>query len=152
MNFIIYHSGFRGLNLRFGEDPQEIPWISDIFRMLRENPKIKNVYFELGSTFNQLSSFAPETCLHMLGQMIATAGVDHVLWGTDSIWSGSPQSQIERFRRLKMKDELLEKYKYAPLTDEVKKQILGTNAAKLWGLDVAEKRMGHEARHPDAAV
>ena len=34
--------------------------------------------------------------------MIQVAGADHILWGTDSIWGGSPQSQIERLRRLKM--------------------------------------------------
>ena len=39
----------------------------------------------------------------MLGQMIQVAGADHILWGTDSIWGGSPQSQIDRLRRLKMK-------------------------------------------------
>ncbi len=48
----------------------------------------------------------------MLGQMIQVAGADHILWGTDSIWGGSPQSQIDRLRRLKMTDELIEKYKY----------------------------------------
>ena len=75
-------------------------------------------------------------CLHMLGQMIQVAGADHILWGTDSIWGGSPQSQIERLRRLKMPDELMEKYKYPELTDEIKNQILGLNAAKLFGIDV----------------
>lgn len=145
LNFILYHSAFRGLAPASKEaGPQEIPWVSDVIRTLRENPKIKNVYFELGSTFNQLSAYAPESCMHMLGQMIAVAGADHVLWGTDSIWSGSPQSQIERFRRLKIKDELIEKFKYAPLTDEVKNQILGLNAAKLWELDVAAKRKAIE--------
>ena len=34
------------------DDPQEIPWISDILRILKRNPEIKNIYFELGSTFN----------------------------------------------------------------------------------------------------
>ena len=34
------------------DDPQEIPWISDILRILKQNPKIKNIYFELGSTFH----------------------------------------------------------------------------------------------------
>jgi predicted TIM-barrel fold metal-dependent hydrolase len=156
LNFIVYHSGYRGtgfLALGTGEkvkdpksdDPQEIPWISDILRILRKNPKIKNIYFELGATFNQISSGDPVRCMHMLGQMIEAAGVDHVLWGTDSIWNGSPQGQIERLRRLKMKDELIEKYKYAPLTDEVKNQILGLNAAKLFGIDPKEKRKAIKA-------
>ena len=115
LNFIVYHSGFRGfgwLGQRHRrarssdpktDDPQEIPWISDILRILKRNPKIKNIYFELGSTFNMtLGRRDPRSCLHMLGQMIQVAGADHILWGTDSIWNGSPQSQIERLRRLKM--------------------------------------------------
>jgi predicted TIM-barrel fold metal-dependent hydrolase len=156
LNFIVYHSGYRGtgfLGAGTGEkvkdpksdDPQEIPWISDIIRILKKNPKIKNIYFELGSTFNQVSSSDPVRCMHMLGQMIDVAGADHVLWGTDSIWNGSPQGQIERLRRLKMKDELIEKHKYVPLTDEVKNQILGLNAAKLFGIDPKEKRKAIKA-------
>src|SRR6185436_13088281 len=113
-------------------DPQEIPWISDILRILKRNPELKNVYFELGSTFNMTSAYLPEMCMHLLGQMIQVAGSDHILWGTDSIWNGSPQSQIERMRRLKMKPEFMEKYKYPELTDEIKNQILGLNAAKLF--------------------
>ena len=61
---------------------QKIPWISDLFRTLKRSPQIKNIYFELGSTFNMTSLYAPETCMHMLGQMIQVAGVDHILWGT----------------------------------------------------------------------
>jgi predicted TIM-barrel fold metal-dependent hydrolase len=156
LNFVVYHSGFRGMGAigqGTGEkvvdpktdDPQVIPWISDIIRILKKNPKIKNVYFELGSTFNMLSSFAPKACLHMLGQMIQAAGADHVLWGTDSIWNGSPQGQIVRLRRLKMDDALREKHGYPELTDAVKDQILGLNAAKLFGIDVKARRQAIKA-------
>lgn len=151
LNFIVYHSGYRGtglLSLGTGErvrdpqnnDPQEIPWISDIFRILRRNANIRNIYFELGSTFQQLSASNPTRCLHMLGQMIQVAGADHILWGTDCIWGGSPQSQIERLRRLRMPQELIDKYKYAPLTEQVKNQIFGLNAARLFGIDVKARR------------
>ncbi len=141
LNFIVYHSGFRGLESLAGQkDPQEIPWISDLLRDLKGSPQVKNVYFELGSTFNQLSAFAPEKCMHMLAQMIQIAGADHILWGTDSIWSGSPQSQIERLRRLKIKDELIDKFGYAPLTPEIKRQIFGLSAARLFGVDPKAKR------------
>jgi hypothetical protein len=78
--------------------------------------------------------------MHMLGQMLQTAGEERILWGTDSIWGGSPQSQIQRMRRLKMKPELIEKYKYAELSDEVKNKIFGLNAAKIFGIDPAAKR------------
>jgi uncharacterized protein len=156
LNFIVYHSGFRGSGwLAKGtgakvEDPksddaQEIPWTSDILRILKKNPQIKNIYLELGGTFNILSSADPVKCMHLLGQLIQVAGADHVLWGTDSIWNGSPQSQIERLRRLKIKDELIDKHKYAPLTDEVKAQILGLNAARLFGIDVKARRQAIKA-------
>lgn len=155
LNFIIYHSGYRGLGAlgrgtgdrvedKKTDDPQEIYWISDLLRGIKEH-KVKNVYFELGSTFQMTSAANPDVCLHMLGQMIQVAGADHILWGTDSIWNGSPQSQIERMRRLKMKPEFVEKYKYPELTNEIKDQILGLNAARLFGIDVKEKRKAIKA-------
>jgi predicted TIM-barrel fold metal-dependent hydrolase len=156
LNFVVYHSGFRGFGAFGGgtgekvkdrqtDDPQEIPWISDIFRILKRNPKIKNIYFELGSTFHMTSVYSPKICMHMLGQMIQTAGPDHILWGTDSIWNGSPQSQIVRLRKLKMDEQLMEKYKYPVLTDAIKDQILGLNAAKLLGIDPEAKRKAIQA-------
>jgi predicted TIM-barrel fold metal-dependent hydrolase len=146
LNFIVYHSGFRGYGwLASGTgikvvdpkstDPQEIPWISDILRILKRNPEIKNIYFELGGTFGILAPNAPKVCMHMLGQMLQVAGADHILWGTDSIWNGSPQPQIELLRRLKISDDLIEKHGYTQLTPEVKNQIFGLNAARILGVD-----------------
>jgi uncharacterized protein len=151
LNFIAYHSGFRGTGwLASGtgakvvdpatRDPQEIPWVSDILRILKRNPSIKNIYFELGGTFNILSMYAPRVCMHMLGQMLAVAGADHILWGTDSIWNGSPQSQIARLRTLKIADDLIERHGYPQLTDEVKARIFGLNAAKLFSIDPQSRR------------
>jgi hypothetical protein len=77
--------------------------------------------------------------------MLQTAGADHILWGTDSIWNGSPQSQIVRLRKLKMDEQLMEKYKYPALTDAIKDQILGLNAAKLFGIDPEAKRKAIQA-------
>jgi hypothetical protein len=97
---------------------------------------VKNIYFELGSTFGQTSAYAPEVCMHMLGQMLQLPdGEERILWGTDSIWGGSPQSQIVRMRRLRIKDELIEKYRYPQLTDAIKNKIFGLNAAKLFRVD-----------------
>jgi predicted TIM-barrel fold metal-dependent hydrolase len=151
INFIVYHSGYRGTGFlargsgervqdAVNNDPQNIPWISELLGILRRNPRIRNIYFELGSTFHQLSASNPTRCLHMLGQMIQVAGSDHVLWGTDSIWNGSPQSQIVRLRRMRMTDELMQRHGYAQLTDEVKNRIFGLNAARLFGVDVDARR------------
>jgi hypothetical protein len=146
LNFIVYHSGFRGfMPLRPNEpragDPQEIPWVSDVVRICNENPDVRNIYFELGSTFGQTSAYAPEVCMHMLGQMLQVPhGEDRILWGTDSIWGGSPQSQIVRLRRLKINDALIEKYRYPQLTDAVKAKIFGLNAARLFRVDPSAAR------------
>jgi predicted TIM-barrel fold metal-dependent hydrolase len=156
LNFIVYHSGYRGYGwLANGtgikvvdpksDDPQEIPWVSDVLRILKRNPGLKNIYFELGSTFNILSSYAPRACMHLLGQMIQVAGADHILWGTDSIWNGSPQSQIERLRRLKIADDLVEEYGYPPLSDAIRDRIFGRNAARLFGIDPEARRKAIKA-------
>jgi uncharacterized protein len=70
----------------------------------------------------------------MLGQMIQAFGEDHVLWGTDSIWWGSPQWQIEAFRRIQMPEDLQQRFGFKPLTDEVKAKIFGLNSAKVYGI------------------
>jgi predicted TIM-barrel fold metal-dependent hydrolase len=95
---------------------------------------------ELGSTFGQLVTTNPRACAHLLGQVIDAFGADHVLWGTDSIWYGTPQWQIDAFRRFEIPDALVEKQKYAPLSRTVKEQIFGLNAARLFGVDVNAQR------------
>ena len=83
--------------------------------------------------------------MHMLGQMLQVPhGEDRILWGTDSIWGGSPQSQIERMRRFKIKDELIEKYHYPQVTESVKTKIFGMNAAKLFHVDPKATRKAIE--------
>jgi hypothetical protein len=63
-----------------------------------------------------------------------------VLWGTDSIWYGSPQWQIEAFRRFQIPDQLIEQHRYQPLTRQVKERIFGLNAARVFSVDTKAKR------------
>jgi hypothetical protein len=61
-----------------------------------------------------------------------------VLWGTDSIWFGSPQWQIEAMRRLEIPEDMQRKYGFTPLGDarsKVKSQIFGHNTARLFDLE-----------------
>ena len=108
--------------------------------MKQAEPAIKNIYMELGSTFGQLVTTYPLVCAHLLGQLIQTFGTDHVLWGTDSIWYGTPQWQIEAFRRFQIPDQVIEKHKYQSLTRDVKAKIFGLNAARVFSVDVAATR------------
>ncbi|HEV8525871.1 MAG TPA: amidohydrolase family protein [Terriglobales bacterium] len=146
LNFLVYHSGFRSLEdaLPAAEDgfrkTAYIPWVSDLCQWRKRNPEMNNVYMELGSTFALMVSSSPLLCAHVLGMMIDAFGADHVLWGTDSIWWGSPQWQIEAFRRFQIPEDMQKRFGYKPLTPEVKRQIFGLNAARVYGVDPAAKR------------
>jgi hypothetical protein len=142
IQFLVYHSGFRGMTgLQDGfRRTGEIPWTTEFCRMKSAEPTTTNLYMELGSTFGQLVSTQPELCAHLLGQILKAFGTDHVLWGTDSIWYGSPQWQLEAFRRFQIPDRLIERHGYEALTPDVKAEILGLNAARLFGLDVGAAR------------
>jgi len=63
-----------------------------------------------------------------------------VLWGTDSIWYGSPQDQIQAFRTFQISPQLRERSGYAEITPSVRAKIFGLNAAKVYGLSPTEVR------------
>jgi predicted TIM-barrel fold metal-dependent hydrolase len=138
IDFFVYHSGLLGP--KAPKPSGEIPWTTEFCQMKRAHPEISNIYMELGSTFAQLVSTNPTACAHLLGQIIDAFGSDHVLWGTDSIWYGSPQWQIEAMRRFEIPAALSDAHGYAPLTRSVKEQIFGMNAARLFKVDVDAKR------------
>jgi predicted TIM-barrel fold metal-dependent hydrolase len=143
LNFIIYHSAWHPtakVQEGMRENPQYIPWISELIDIVKRN-NLKNVFFELGSTWNGTSGARPEVAMHMLGQMLnLPGGEDQIIWGTDSIWGGSPQNQIERFRRFQIRDDIAEKYGYKKLTPEIKAKVFGLNAARIYKIDVKAKR------------
>ncbi len=138
LNFLVYHSGLRGVTSieQIFAKTGEIPWTTEFCRMKEVEPGISNIYMELGSTFAQLVTTYPVICAHLLGRVIRAFGVDHVLWGTDSIWYGTPQWQIEAFRRFQIPEALIQEHHYQPLTRQVKERIFGLNAATVFGIDV----------------
>ena len=71
----------------------------------------------------------------MMGTLIEGMGVDHVVWGTDSVWYGSPQWQIEAFRNFQIPDELVEGHGYPKITPEIRRKVFGENAARIWNID-----------------
>jgi predicted TIM-barrel fold metal-dependent hydrolase len=142
IDFLVYHSGMKSaasIDEAF-EKTGEIPWTTEFCRMKQANPAVKNIYMEIGSTFAQLVTTHPLVCAHFFGQILAAFDVEHVLWGTDSIWYGTPQWQIEAFRRFQIPGALIEKHHYQPLTRDIKARIFGLNAARLFHIDVAAVR------------
>jgi hypothetical protein len=138
IDFLVYHAGLLGVSE--AQPSGEVPWTTEFCQMKKKQPDLKNIYMELGSTFGQLVTTNPTACAHLLGQIIDAFGADHVLWGTDSIWYGTPQWQIDAFRRFEIPAALVEKHQYAPLTRAVKEQIFGLNAARVFSVDVNATR------------
>jgi uncharacterized protein len=140
VNFLIYHSGFvTGVAERPYDHGARRDGIDTLIRSLIEND-VKpgaNVYAELGSTWRFLMR-EPEQAAHALGKLIRYCGENNVLWGTDSIWYGSPQDQIQAFRTFQIAPQLREKHGYAEITPQVRAKIFGLNGARVYNLSAAE--------------
>ena len=82
---------------------------------------------------------SPALAAALVGTLVRGLGADHVAWGSDSVWYGSPQWQIEAFRRLEIPVEMQRNNQFAPLGAAdglVKTAILGGNSARLYKVDV----------------
>jgi hypothetical protein len=62
-------------------------------------------------------------------------------WGTDSIWYGSPQDQIQAFRAFQIAPELREKHGYPAITPELRAKIFGLNAMRPYGISAEEMKL-----------
>ena len=148
LTFVIYHSALKHdpgepqfkADGFFDPTTGDFAWHDALMKIKERNPKINNVYPEIGSAFGSLAIQHPVMCQHLIGKNVKHYGVDHVLWGTDCLWWGSPQWVIDAFKRFQISDELCEKFGYQKLTKDDKAKIFGLNAARLYGIDVAAKR------------
>jgi predicted TIM-barrel fold metal-dependent hydrolase len=142
LNFIIYHSCIRPAfwmldamnDVRSGRLRAGVPDILWTTQFAVDSAPLPNVYAELGTTFASCVVTFPTACAHILGQLLKFMGEDRILFGTDSVWYGSPQWQIEAFWRFQIPEDLRNQYGYPELTDSAKRKIMGLNAARLYGL------------------
>ena len=95
----------------------------------------QNVYVDLGTTWWHAMR-DPTDAAHLLGKLLRFVGQDNVVWGTDSIWYGSPQDQIQAFRAFQITPEFEERFGYPALTKEVKAKVFGLNGARVYGVRV----------------
>ena len=150
--FVVYHSAikhgptepeFEDANF-FDPTTGDFAWHDVLMDIKRRNPRINNVYPEIGSAFGMLAIAHPVMAQHLMGKNIQHFGADHVLWGTDCIWWGSPQWAIDAFKRFQISDELCEKFGYRKLSKDDKARIFGLNAARLYAVDPSKARKGLE--------
>jgi predicted TIM-barrel fold metal-dependent hydrolase len=139
ISFTIYHSGYEsgGPEAEYADATRD-QGVNRLVSSLRDAGIAPgaNVYAELGSTWRSLLG-DPTAAAHVLGKLLVAVGEDNVLWGTDSIWYGSPQDQIQAFRAFEITPDFQERFGYPALTTERKAKILGLNAARLYGVDPA---------------
>jgi uncharacterized protein len=137
VSFLVYHSGFE-TNVTEGPytNATKTAGVNRLITSLRDSgigPN-QNVYAELGSTWWYLMR-TPTQAAHVLGKLLKHVGEDNVIWGTDSIFYGSPQDQIQALRAFHITPEFQERYGYPELTREIKAKIFGRNAAAVYGVD-----------------
>jgi uncharacterized protein len=153
LNFIIYHAAYRHV----GGDPKvalaefrqtgRISWTSDLADV-PEKYGVRNVYADVGQLFATTVIAEPEVTAALLGIMIKRMGTDRICWGTDAVWTGSPQWQIEALRRLEIPVDMQRRYGFAPLgpaDGPVKNAIFGGNNARLYGIDQRRASAGLKA-------
>jgi uncharacterized protein len=133
VNFLIYHSGFVTQTPEGAYDPQRSDGIDALISAAKGAGlgHGSNLYAELGSTWRFLMR-DPDSAAHALGKLLLHLGADNILWGTDSIWYGSPQDQIQAFRTFQISPEFREKYGYPEITPAIRAKIFGLNALKLY--------------------
>lgn len=128
IRFLIYHSGFdtgdRQKPYRGDEAASsDTHTVDGLIKSLRENDydatrfippdkafgNVPNVYAELGSVWRAVMN-DPDQATHLLGKLVTYVGPRRVVWGTDSLWFGSPQSEIVALRAFQLSGKAREMY------------------------------------------
>lgn len=147
IRFVIYHSAYRwtggaGALAKDGlaqfEQTGRVEWTTDLAEIPAKYG-VSNVYADLGQIFAQTTVVEPRLCAALMGMLIKGMGADHVVWGTDALWTGAPQWQIEGLRRLEIPEDMRKKYGFAelgPADGAVKRAIFGENSAKMYRYDI----------------
>jgi predicted TIM-barrel fold metal-dependent hydrolase len=161
VNFLIYHSGYVAGQKEGPYDENKTDGIDALVTSLIANgvKPGSNVYAELGSTWRFLMR-DPDSAAHGLGKLFKHCGESNVLWGTDSVWYGSPQDQIQAFRTFQIAPELRAKHGYPEITPQLRAKVFGLNALKVYSIPedvvrkhtrdrVAIERVEYRAERPD---
>jgi uncharacterized protein len=137
VRFLVYHSGYEADVVEGPYDPngRGVDRLVASLQAAGIGPN-ENVYAELGTTWWALLG-RPDEAAHVLGKLLVHVGEQNVLWGTDAVFYGSPQGQIQAFRAFQISEQFQEQFGYPTLTDEIKRRVLGLNALRLHDVDPA---------------
>ena len=140
LKFCAYHSGWFQSAADHPEGKDGITELEEVIGGLPKKIR-RRFYAEIGSSFAFIFVYrGPEEAAHFIGKLLKLVGPRNILWGTDSIWWGSPQFIIDAFKNLTITDQMQADFGYPPLTEATKRRIFGLNAAKLYGVDPKARR------------
>ena len=141
MQFVVFHGAWNKNHREGPYNPNATIGIDTFLRALDAHGVTpnSNVWVDVGTVWREVLR-DPTTAAHVLGKLLKRVGEHRVLWGTDAIWYGSPQSQLQAFRAFQISTEYQDHYGYPALNGAIKAQILGLNAAKLFDLDIHATR------------
>ena len=139
ITFLVYHSGYDPETPEGSYQKGSGTGIDVLIDSLQANGvgQDGNVYAELGSTWHTVMR-DPEQAAHVIGKLLKYVGEDRVVWGTDCIWYGSPQDQIQAFRAFQISSEFQDRYGYPEITPEIRQKVFGLNAATPYGITAGE--------------
>jgi predicted TIM-barrel fold metal-dependent hydrolase len=144
VSFVIYHSAFDSGHMEGPYDPNPDPQdggTDRLSKVVKDNNLMgKNVYAEMGSTWNMLMRDMM-AAQHYLGKMLTHLGPDRIVWGSECVWFGCPQPQIEMMKAFKMDPDFAAMYGYPDYTDEIRRKVFGYNGAPLYRLDPCATRL-----------
>jgi predicted TIM-barrel fold metal-dependent hydrolase len=142
LNFLVYHSGYRWVGGNPADGMAEFDttgrsaWVSDLAE-IPEKYGVHNVYGDLGQLFAWTSVAEPRLAAALMGILVKGLGPDRIVWGTDAVWTGAPQWQIEGLRRLEIPEDMQKRHGFEPLgaaDGGLKTAIFSGNTARLYGL------------------
>jgi uncharacterized protein len=145
LNFVIYHSGFRytgGSEIMVEaadgmaqlEKTGRVEWVNDLAEIPAKYG-VNNVYGDLGQVFASTLVVQPRLATFVVGTLLKGLGPERVVWGTDALWTGSPQWQIEGLRRMEIPEDMQKKYGFKPLgaaDGPIKTAIFSGNSRRLY--------------------
>jgi predicted TIM-barrel fold metal-dependent hydrolase len=106
--------------------------------------RLRNVYAELGTTMASMIVTFPTVWAHLIGQLLYYMGSENIVFGSDSMWYGGPQWQIDALWRFQIPEDIARRWGYPQITEKDKRNILGLNSARLYGLKANGKGCGKD--------
>jgi uncharacterized protein len=148
LNFVIYHGGYRHAaggraedGWREFQETGRVSWVSELAE-IPEKYGVTNVYADVGQLFAQSVVAVPQLGAALMGIMGKGMGYERVVWGTDAVWTGSPQWQIEALRRLEIPEDMQKQHGFKPVgpaDGPIKTMIFGGTNAKLYNYDIGRR-------------